>query len=119
MEKWRWENAVEGKYLGRKVVFWKWVLVVSLVSGLVIILFSVRNVKGGFIVVVLMCLGRWVYYHVGMSLSVEYVLDEDVLEEVEKFCYLVDMISCYGESSQAVSAKIGSAWKKFGALVVC
>ena len=54
-----------------------------------------------------------------MSLPVEYVLDEDVLEEVEKFCYLVDMISCYGESSQAVSAKIGSAWKKFGALVVC
>ena len=37
------------------------------VRGLVVILFSVRNVRCGFIVVVLMCLGRLVYYHVGMS----------------------------------------------------
>ena len=45
-------------YLGRKVVFRKWILVVSVVSGLVVILFSVRNVRGRLIVVVLMCLGR-------------------------------------------------------------
>ena len=35
----------------------KWILVVSAVSGLVLILFIVRNIRGGFIVVVLMCLG--------------------------------------------------------------
>ena len=45
-------------YLGKKVVFRKWILVVSVTSGLVVILFSVRNVKGGFIVVVLMFLGK-------------------------------------------------------------
>ena len=33
---------------------------------------------------------------------------EDVLEEVEKFCYLGDMISCYGGASEAKSAKIGT-----------
>ena len=46
---------------------------------------------------------------------------EDVLDEVEMFCYLGDLISCYGGASEAVSARIGSAWKKFrelsGALV--
>ena len=35
------------------------------------------------------------------------------MEEVEKFCYLGDMISCYGGASEAVSARISSAWKKF------
>ena len=68
----RWKNVVEGKglrvnvdktkgssyYLGRKVLFQKWILVVSVVSWLVVILFSVRNIKDGFIVVPLMCLGR-------------------------------------------------------------
>ena len=43
-------------------------------TGLAVILLSVQNFKGGFIIVVLMCLGRRVYYRVGMSLSVEYVL---------------------------------------------
>ena len=38
---------------------------------------------------------------------------EDVLAEAEKFCYLGDMISCYGGASEAVSARIGSAWNKF------
>ena len=66
------ENAVEGKglrvnvdkqkvcsyYLEKKVVLRKWILVVSVVSEVVVILFGVRNVRGGFIVVVLMCLGR-------------------------------------------------------------
>ena len=68
----RRENAVEGKglrlnvnpkkvcsyYFGREVVFQKWILVVSVVSRLVEILFSVRNVRGGFIIIVLMCLSR-------------------------------------------------------------
>ena len=38
---------------------------------------------------------------------------EDALEEMEKFCYLGDTISCYGGASEAVSAKIGSAWNNF------
>ena len=61
-----------------------------------------------------------------LSLSVEHVLEveleklefkrgEDVLEEVEKFCYMGDMIS-YGGASEAVSARIGSAWDKFSEL---
>ena len=45
-------------YLGRKVVFGKWILVVSMVSRLVVILFSVQNVRDVFIVVVLMCIRR-------------------------------------------------------------
>ena len=40
-------------YLGRKIVFQKWILV-----SMVVILFSVRNVRGGFIVVVLMFQAR-------------------------------------------------------------
>ena len=36
-----------------------------------------------------------------------------MLEEVEKFCHLGGMISCYGGSSEVVSAGIGSMWKKF------
>ena len=44
--------------------------------------------------------------------KLEFKRGEDVLEEVEKFCYLGDMIS-YGGASEAVSARIGSAWKKF------
>ena len=31
---------------------------------------------------------------------------------MEKFCYLCDMISCYGGASEAVSARIGSVWEK-------
>ena len=34
-------------YLGRKVVFRKWILVVTVVRGLVVILFSLRNVRSG------------------------------------------------------------------------
>ena len=34
------------------------------------------------------------------------------LEEVEKFCYLGDIFSS-GDAFEAVSAKIGSVWKKF------
>ena len=42
----------------------------------------------------------------------EFKRGEDVSEEVEKFCYLGDMIRCYGGASEAVCARIGSAWKK-------
>ena len=48
----------------------------------------------------------------------EFKWGEDVLEEVEKFFYLVDIISCYGSASEAVNARIGSAWKTFRGQVV-
>ena len=51
--------------------------------------------------------------------KLEFKKSEDVLEKVEKFCYLEDMISCYGGAPEAVSARIDSAWKKFRELVVC
>ena len=71
----RWKNAVEGKGLrvnvyktkGMKVLFGKKSSVLkvdpcgSVVCGLVVILFNVRNVRDGFIVIVLMHLGRRVY----------------------------------------------------------
>ena len=47
-------------YIGRKVVFRKLILVVPVVSGLVVILFNVRNVRGGFILVVLGDIFIWV-----------------------------------------------------------
>ena len=50
----RWKNAVEGK--GLRVNVDK--TTASVVSGLFAILFSVQNFRGGFIVVVLVCLGR-------------------------------------------------------------
>ena len=118
MEKYgRWKNVVKERvsgwisikqkvctyHLGRKEVFSKWILVVTVVSGLTVILFSVTNIRGGFFVVVLMCFCSWVHFHVRMSLTAEHVFGhnhlvekklqfmggEDVLEEVEKFCYLV------------------------------
>ena len=46
--------------------------------------------------------------------KLDFKKNEDDLEEVEKFCCLGNMISCFGETSEAVSPKIGSAWKKFG-----
>ena len=42
--------------------------------------------------------------------KLEFKTDKDVLEEVETFCYLGDTISCFGGTSEAVSARIGSAW---------
>ena len=62
------KQKICSNYLGRKVMFRKRNLVVSGVSRLVVILFSVRNFRDGFIVVVSMCLGRLVYYPVVMSL---------------------------------------------------
>ena len=67
----RWKNAVEGKGLRVNVNKTKGMQVLCgmknkcfesgslrcMVSGLVVILFSVQNVRGGSIVVVLVCLG--------------------------------------------------------------
>ena len=44
--------------------------------------------------------------------KLEFKRGEDVLEEVEKFCYLGDMISCFDRVSEAVSSRIGSVCKK-------
>ena len=41
--------------------------------------------------------------------KLEFQGSEDVLEEMEKFFYLVDMISCYGGAFVTVSARIRSA----------
>ena len=48
----------------------------------------------------------------------EFKRGEDVLEKEEKFCYLGDMLSRYGGTSETVSARIGSSWKKFRQLRV-
>ena len=55
------------------------------------------------------CLG----HNCSVEEKLEFKRGEDVLEEVEKFCYMGDMISCYGRASEAVTARIGCAWKKF------
>ena len=39
--------------------------------------------------------------------KLEFKRGEDVFEKVETFCYLGDMISCFGRASEAVSARIG------------
>ena len=111
MEKYRrWKNEVERKclrmnqdktkgmqlLLGTKIVFRKKIHVVSLVSGLFVILFSVPNVRGGFIVIFLMCLGgllscRDVFvcrtclgHNCSIEEKSEFKRCEDVLKEVEK-----------------------------------
>ena len=109
----------------RKVVFRRWILVVSVQVGCN----SIQCTK----------YQRWVHYccsdvpmqvslpwcwdvfvcrtYLGHNCSVgekfEFKRGKDVLEELEKFCYLGDMINCYGGASEAVSARTGSAWKKF------
>ena len=50
--------------------------------------------------------------------KLEFKRGKDILEKVEKFCYLGNMISYYGGASEAVSARIGSAWNKFRELKV-
>ena len=55
------------------------------------------------------CLG----HNCSVEEKLQFKKGEDVLEKVEKFCCLVDMICCYGGASVAVSARIGSACKKF------
>ena len=43
--------------------------------------------------------------------EVKFKRREDILEDVKKFCYLGDKVSCYGGASDAVDARIRSAWK--------
>ena len=40
-------------------------------------------------------------------------LNTDLLEEVDKFCYLGDMLDADGEHDSAVTTRVRSAWKKF------
>ena len=137
----RWKNAVEGKGLrvnvgktkAMQLLFWKkssvfqkWNLVVS---GERVGCNSIQCTK---------C-QRWVHrcspdvprqvsllscwdvfvcrtclgHNCSVEEQLEFKRSEDVLEEVEKFCYLGDMISFYGRAFEAVSERIGSAWKKF------
>ena len=117
-------------------MFRKWVLVVSVVSGLVAIPFGARNVRVGFTVDSLSELDSDVPRQVslmscwnvfvcrtfpGHNFLVEEKLEfergEDVSEEEEKFCYLGDMIICCGGASEVVIARSGSVWKKFRELV--
>ena len=51
------------------------------------------------------CLG----YNCSVEEKLEFKSGKGVLEEVEQFCFLGDMISCYSGASEAVSARIGSA----------
>ena len=52
--------------------------------------------------------------------KLEFERGEDFLDKMEKFYYLDDTISCYRGASEALSARIGSAWKNFGrSSVVC
>ena len=52
-------------------------------------------------------------YNCSVEEKLEFKRGEDVLEEVEKFCYLVGMFSCHGGASEAVNARIDSARKSF------
>ena len=52
-------------------------------------------------------------YNCSVEEKLEFKRGEDVLEEVEKFCYLGDVISYFGGASETVSVRMGSAWKKF------
>ena len=61
------------------------------------------------------CLG----HNCSVEDKLEFKRGEDVLKEVEKFRYLGDMISCYCGAFEAVSARIGSTWKKCRELSVC
>ena len=55
------------------------------------------------------CLG----HNCSVEEKLEFKRGEEFSEELEKFCYLGDMISCYGGAYEAVHARIGSVWKKF------
>ena len=93
---------------------------VSVVNRLVVILFSIQNIRWvhccfsdvSWQVSLLSCQLVFVCRtYLGRNCSLEEKLEfktgEDVLGEVEKFCYLVGMISGYGGASEAVSARIG------------
>ena len=98
---------------------------VSVVSGLVVILFSVRmmwiNCRCSDLPRQVSLLSCWnvlvcrtcIDPNGSVEEKLDFKKDEDVLGEVEKFCYVGDMIACYGGVSEAVSARIGSVWKMF------
>ena len=48
-----------------------------------------------------------------LSREVRFKRGIGVSEEVVEFFYLGDMISSYSGASEAVSARLGSAWEKF------
>ena len=48
-------------------------------------------------------------YNCSVEEKLEFKSGKGVLEEVEQFCFLGDMISCYSGASEAVSARIVSA----------
>ena len=52
-------------------------------------------------------------YNCSVEEKLEFKRGEDVLKEVGKFCYLDNTVSCYVGASEAASARIRSAWKKF------
>ena len=102
---------------------------VSEVSELVAIRFSVRNVRWVHrrcsdvprqvsllscqdLFVCRTCLGHKCSVEEKFK-SLKFKKGENVSEEVEKFCCLGDKISCYRGASEAVSSTIGGAWKKF------
>ena len=58
------------------------------------------------------CLG----HNCSIEEKLEFKRGDDVFKEVEKLFYLGDMTS-YGGASEVVSARIGSAWKKFRELI--
>ena len=122
---WGWmsiKRKVCSYYSGRKLVFRKWILVASVVSVLVQCTKCQRWVHRRYSdvrrqVSLLSCLDVFVCRtclgHNCLVQELEFKRGDDVLEEVEEFCYLDDMISCYGGASETVSASVGSAWKKF------
>ena len=59
------------------------------------------------------CLG----HNCSLEDKLEFKRGEDVLEEVEKFFYLGDMITCYGGASETVKARIVIVWNKFRELI--
>ena len=122
------KNAVEGKGLrvnvdktkGMPLLFGKKSSVSKVdpcgVCGerLVVILLSVRNVTGGFIVHHQVFFSRTCLGHnCSLEEKLEFKRGEDVLEVEEKFCYQGD-ISCYSGASEEVSARIGSACREAG-----
>ena len=52
--------------------------------------------------------GTCLSHNCSVEEKLKYKRGEDVLQEVEKFCYLGDMISCHDGAPEAVSARIGS-----------
>ena len=101
----------------------------SPVRRLVVILFSVRNVTDGRCLDVprqLSLVSCWdvfvcrtcLDHNCSVEEKLEFKRSEDVLEEVEKFCYLGYTISYYCGASEAVRARIGGACKKFRKLSV-